>query len=205
MKRVILLLLITAACCFAQQEHRFLRGIDMLSTVGPSRGSTVNISAVYSSQRVLMPNLSVYVPFGGLYFLQGGIGAASDPLYDAPLTMTKLGFGNTKGLRSDSLFYYSISAEVRYFESRYYENLSVAATVYFGRQWKIFCFEAGADISVQHHLITDTEFYPLTDERVYNIVPVLRFGSPYGNLALSAGAGGFTAALSWPLSLEGKP
>lgn len=176
----------------------------MLATETLARKSSLSLSAAYSGRGVLMPRLGVYVPFAEVFYVNGGIAAAKEPLYDAPLLMSSIAFGNINRLDADSLFYYRIGAEVRRFTSRQYENLATAAAFFFGRQWKHFRIEAGTEITVQHHLVSDALYFPLTDKRVYNIVPGLRFGSPYGNLALSAGAGGFAAAFSWHFNLEGK-
>lgn len=154
---------------------------------------------VIGPKRSLFPMITLNLPFGGSYFVYGGLGTGADPFEQGNLTSVQLGLGYVANLTKAEDLNFVISASLRTFESIDYNSMILGGDFLIEKWIEPLHVGLGIHIASQDYSIKDSEIFPDASNRFYlfSLQAVIR--SPLGNIKFQGNPEHISAGISWSI------
>ncbi|MBW6458065.1 MAG: hypothetical protein K0B52_02765 [FCB group bacterium] len=201
---VIVLTLFVGCLSWAEEDPgtaRFIRQQNMLSLPFSYRNSEIHIGSAFSFPGQWMPVLAVSIPFGGVYHLQGALGASRESTFSDARSMFQLAISYSQPFPERPEWFYAVNIMVRHYDASGFENLVTGISGGVGRTWNNIELHAVLDLSLQHYDIKSDEIFPRSSEYIYVLMPALVFRTPYINVSLAGLPGSYAMGVSWILKM----
>ncbi len=180
-------------------EDRLFRNLGNYSIAVDHHALSVQPGVVIGVEQSLFPMLAVNIPFGGSYFVCGGLGAGNDPFDQGDLTSIQLGLGYVANLPAAEDLGFVINASLKTFRSIDYNSMELGANVLIEKKIDLFHVGLGVHVASQDYLIKDSEVFEDAGDRFYLFSLQAFIRSPLGNVKFQGSPEHISAGFSWSI------
>ncbi|MCF7832859.1 MAG: hypothetical protein K9N05_04695 [Candidatus Marinimicrobia bacterium] len=184
------------------ETENMMRNLSYLSIPIDHEHASFQFGFVLNPDQSLFPIAGVNVPFGGAYYLTGGLGAGIDQNDQGELTLFYLGLGFYDRFPGLEDLNYTINASIRSFQSLDYHSNILAGEFLLEQCINDLRIGVGLSFGVQDYIINNTGFYNEADERTYPLAVKVLLRSPYGNIEIKGMPNSIILGASWTFKLE---
>ncbi|MEA2077935.1 MAG: hypothetical protein U9O95_07955 [Candidatus Marinimicrobia bacterium] len=208
MKRTIYIMIIFVLSIGLLNAEDVETGEDMINELGnlsipiDHEHASFQPGFTLSPAHSLFPIAGVNIPFGGPYYISGGLGAGIDQNDQGELTLLYLGIGYYDRFPGMEDFFYSFNASVRSFQSIDYNSMILSGEFFVEQDIQGLRIGAGITLGIQDYTIGNTSIYPAADERTYMAIMRVFLHTRYGNIEIKGMPNSIIAGISWTLKLE---
>jgi hypothetical protein len=184
------------------EAENMMRSFNEISLAIDHEFATFQPGVVLGADRDMFPLLSLNIPFGGIYFIDAGLGAGRDQHGEGELTLFHLGLGVYDYVKKMEDLNYSLGISYNTFHSLYYTSSILKGEVLLEQLLNNVKVGVGFYLSSQDYTILAGGNYAASQERIYNVGISTLLRSPFGNIRVNGTPESLSLSLSWTFKLE---
>jgi hypothetical protein len=184
------------------EAENMMRGLNNIDIPVNHEQASVQPGLSFGQEQGLFSLAVLNIPFGGLYYLNGGLGAGVDVNKEGELTLFKLGLGLYDNFEKSEDLFYSIGISMRTFQSLAYNTTILSGEFQLEQLIQNIRLGIGVLVGIQDYMISDSGYFPQAEERIYVTSFSVSARSPYGNVSVNGTPNSLRLGLSWTFKLE---